>query len=1231
MTYIAHGTDPNEIGHGVDIDLNDTPGSSGGKFIGFGEPGTSAKANRAHWFLSQNIDHVYQEVHRDIAISKRYDRTSPGGGESYFQFPAGADIWVGDDTYPGSVGVSDPEGMQMLFNVVDANYNELTDTFDNEIRVKRVRETTGTTDIYQGGFEAEPRIYFVAVDPATGVEVTEPYTIPAGTNYKVLCGVKSTVAEMPADALIRLKVQASSEVEAGTFLQDGSRAMTGDLDIGGNDVVGFTGLSGLVTSSLQDVLNADIDAQELLVGNRTVDQTGSVSPSNAIVTYPDLTVMLQGQVVTIAGSTVTAPDATNTYYLCVTAAGAVVLLADDANWGDYEYTNPVAGSVLIWKGDYTSTGVGIGTWANPVDLRWPSTRRGNHMSVYVGDGVGADFTSLNEAIIWITEATSVGSSKMSITYEIVIVGSVEVSSTITLPNGWILRGLGTQGADRSWIYTTTTFPVDSHVIVAGRNNVITNLEIRWHNASAGQNANRAALSIDAGDLVENVSFGSGANVFGMNIYVADAAWASTADTIVRNCLFSKFSTAGISAEGKARVRVEHSKFIGGTPDYHIYFPASGTAGDDTGPGHTIKECHFDGTPTAANIYVDGPNVLIDSCHGELSGAAVPFIKIGGAVASQTRAGVTVRNCLVEDGFTFIYCHINKTTLVLSALVEGCSISGFTDRVFDFGCTNVAAGSGVDIKECSITGHAAGYVGYFTYVNTTFVRNKVLSAGTGLYVNSADVKFENNYITSTGTGQIITYNSGTGVIRNNYLYYNGATAGTIGILIDAYAVGVTIEGNYLNGNNANAAVAIKLRSPYNRVAGNRFYLWKQYCVYIDSSSEIGSYQWIADNYFEAGCTSTITVDGYTDVAASAIFVDGAEAVDDLSISRNIFDSVVGSAIRISEAGSRKATSITGNVFDSVQGTYLYDGGGDTIQMDRCAVIYIGDIEAASAVVGSWHISDNKFHNCGRAYTDSTPTLIATSAIYLNTLSLAMVSSNDFRDSVGSHGVGSVLDFWFDLYIQSDGDVICNNCSFYRNVEGGTDNPNLFVQVSQIGAGSLTLSGCSFILVGDIGAGYAGSGCGCVSSTDGTIYATGCRTVGTWDNTAGDLWSIATTTGCIIGCSFVGNHVTSIVMPGGMVIGCIFNGAVANVITLEYGIAVGCRFAASGSQDLSGADGNVIGCVFHGAASALIDKTNGFTIGNVVRGIGTLSISSHPVPTTYSALSASSPMLEFNKKI
>lgn len=1122
MTYHPHGTASGQIGHGVNIDLSDTPSSTGGKFIGFGEDGTSAIANRAHWFLSENIDHVYDMIKQEIAVPSAYKRTAVdqgGGGEVSFQFPTGEDVWVGDDSYPGSAGTSDLEGMMMLFSVLDDDFNELTDGSENEIRVKMVRESTGVTDVYQGGspfldsFQDQPVIYFIAVDPVTGATVTDPYTIPTGTAYRVACGIQSTLEDLPADALVRYKTQSSTEVQAGVILQDGTRKMTGNLDLDSNNILNPAEIEGAAASDMllyskQDLnfrdqnittpipfgetgqsalyqpvssavhpgvlgaVNSNAEAREILTANRCVDRTGSITTSGADVTYPALKVMLQGQVVDIPGDTISGTTVTGDYRLVVSPAGVVSLIGTP--WGD-SLSNPPAGSVIIWDGYFTNPA----TWSATHDLRWPGTRQGDHVSLYVGSGLGADCTSLDEAITWITW-TGLGAVKSSISYEIVIVGEVELAATVTIPKGWALRGLSRLGdavESPSTITAVTAFDEGTDVIILGDNCTVKDLLIVW-DADASQSSGYVGLKLDDHCLVEGVRFTSaGSFYFDSNIGAA-LQNDSNAGPVIRDCFFAGSSVAaGITAVGHGRIHIDNSTFTGTTSAYHIDLVPGATTLDGTGPLHTITNCFFTGKPTEANIRVGGPNVLIDSCYGKLgTGAATStFVSIVEGVADNTRAGITMRNCLLKGGYRAVTCQFDSAATRVSIQVEDSIFDDFEDDTIYAACEAVAAGSLLTVRGCTIR-----------------------------------------------------------------------SAATRGLIIEGPNLYATISDNNIIGDGSSTETAISIGAGKKSISNNHFQDWTYSCITFYHNSQFIEDVCIVNNFFADCCTKEVTVGDETDVQAAAIAMTTGWAAHNVSINGNIFKDLAGSAIRSSVSGNTGIT-LSDNIFDTVEGRYLHDDGG--ANMEKQAVIAI---EGA----GLWNISNNTFQDCGFQNVNEVVS-IAGHIIYLDTTGDVNISGNQFGQAIMGSGdaTRAVTDSWYDIAVWGNGDIICNNNSFVLDL---TDYPyaptSYHAQLYKRGTGCLILTGCLFSITGDVGSEYGGHAafvCGpwAVAGATGAVMASSCFTRGGWTaGVVGLMWKLeGPAEGSVVGCTFDGPHDVDLQQNNGYSLGVVHKGALGKALT------------------------------------------------------------------------------------
>ena len=234
-----HGASAGQIAHNSFYDTGVTPGSTGGKFIGWGEEGTSGNANRAHWALSENIDYVYQRIAADKAIPKGQAIASGHGGIDKYQLSG--EIFVGDSSYP----TLESEGLLLLFAVMDENYNELTDGSDNEVLVYLVRDSTETTNVYKDAsvFVTDPWVYF----EANG----SPYTIPDAQEVRLLYAEKGNMENLPVDAFTRFKLNSAAEAAAGVVLQDGTRAMTGDLNLDNWDIVNVNTIDGAPWEDLQ--------------------------------------------------------------------------------------------------------------------------------------------------------------------------------------------------------------------------------------------------------------------------------------------------------------------------------------------------------------------------------------------------------------------------------------------------------------------------------------------------------------------------------------------------------------------------------------------------------------------------------------------------------------------------------------------------------------------------------------------------------------------------------------------------------------------------------------------------------------------------------------------------------------------------------------------------------------------------------------------------------------------
>lgn len=807
-----HGSASGQIAHNSIYDTGVTPGSTGGKFIGFGEEGTSYITNRANWALSENIDYVYQIIAGDRAIPAGASFTS--SGQSTYQLSG--DVWVGDSSYPAS----EEEGLLTLFAVLDEQYNELTDTSGNEVRVAIVRDSTNTTNAYKNEFETDPVVTFKTVD-SSGADVQNPYTIPAAQEVRVLHGVLSSFEALPKDALVRFKLQSASEVEAGAFLQDGTKKMTGDADWNekrilnlleargasgqdllirslqnlnlqadqtltlkdqntpsviylGNSSAGGTEVEGYHNSLLSS-LNSKSAITGSFIGNRSLDRTGSLTftDGTATVAWPTLNVVIDGERrVIAAGSRVV----TTGFYkvLVMDSSGAHQERAPE---GIYSTDIPIAayyhnGSVFSVK----------------LDIRWAYNATSRTLKVTCGTGSGVDFNDfqLQEAIYL---AGALGESAKA--HPIVeIIGSayapptkpeVDIYHPLTIRGGTAPRA----GADGS-IIRSDEANGDSTVLFDCNGQEVHFEKLTLMHAGNTQTTGLSAIR-NAGDgsTFRDVYFDKDGGTYDIG-FASAFSWSSAA----RNIVIERCSAS----------EVTHSFLLGTSTDYATPYltesvirdcrlsgwGASAVVGlSVNGDGNIVQNVEIS---SGLNDYciVAGNDTLIDRCKFRMSGAggAAPagiFYKpLGSPVYHQ---GLKVRDCffLRISGSGIRADAINDTGITLRVSVRGCEFTQ-VDTPFAFGAlAAVSSSSSLVVEGC-----------------TTSSTNEFIASINNLW----HAKFDNNVHNAVGgDGYIVGLNGGITLTNNWISGFGSAGTNNNAIEIGAGAPRCHIEGNIIGMSGA----------------------------------------------------------------------------------------------------------------------------------------------------------------------------------------------------------------------------------------------------------------------------------------------------------------------------------------------------------------------------------------------------------------------------------------------
>jgi len=699
----VHGNASGEIAHNAIYDTGITPGSTLGKFIGFGEEGTTAVANRAHWALSENIDFVYQIMAADRALPAGASWLVPGGGANTFQFTG--DVWVGDAGYP----TIENEGLLLLFSVLDDQYNELTDGGSNEVRVAVVRDTTNVTNAYKAGFETNAVITFKTVDPTTGADVVNPYTIPAATNVRILYAEKGNLESLPIDSFIKFKVHSGAEVEAGVLLQDGTRVMTADLNLDDNDLIninnlvgtpannltlqsalnlilqsvsgevifadsrlggsvflteaGTTSLDGFSTS-LIGALNSKTNVSNAFQSNRSVDQTGTIvfTGGTGEVAWPTLTVLIDGEYRTIAPGNLTATNFASVFVAVVTAAGTVL---ERAPQSVQSTDTPIA--AYTWNG---------AAFTLALDIRRKLDGRTGQLEITCGSAFGTDFTSnqFQEALEFASRMSFPGLGIGSVIVRIsgLAVAPTTPNTELDIRSPITVLGYGPDlsviSSDENNGHTTVLFDCNSH-------------RVRFENLTLKHSGDTQAGTLgcfrNAGDgsIFRNLKFTSDGGTFDVGFGNA-FSWTAAA----KNILIEKIESGGTGLTSYFVVGSQldfDTAFLTDSVVRDVYVSAWGPLAIGgiiaNGDGNKLSNIEF---PTGLDDFgmVVGNETLVDSCKFRMSGATNYTVTSNGTTDNISAPAGNIQTATVALG-AFTAPMVGGYVLVFGA-INGANVGMF---------------------------------------------------------------------------------------------------------------------------------------------------------------------------------------------------------------------------------------------------------------------------------------------------------------------------------------------------------------------------------------------------------------------------------------------------------------------------------------------------------------------------------------------------------------------------
>ena len=215
-----HGIAAGDIGHQANIDLSATPGSTGGRFVGYGEDAVDSIFNRAPWALSENLELVRQQLETVLVWVEGF-QAIPKFGHQGNQGRQGTQGVIGAQGPQGVTGIQGAVGFQgklaptYPFHIAElrsnktstATYTDLISTtfttgadtaaiaivfsMNNRselydpglfilLNVNGVTKVTLTTDVMGVGLTDLTIPYKMAVSASTSVTVTVQWKSPLG-------------------------------------------------------------------------------------------------------------------------------------------------------------------------------------------------------------------------------------------------------------------------------------------------------------------------------------------------------------------------------------------------------------------------------------------------------------------------------------------------------------------------------------------------------------------------------------------------------------------------------------------------------------------------------------------------------------------------------------------------------------------------------------------------------------------------------------------------------------------------------------------------------------------------------------------------------------------------------------------------------------------------------------------------------------------------------------------
>lgn len=972
------------------VTVADAPGVAGSRAVEFGEDGLSSAPNRMGYALAKNEEYIDARIEAKLSKMEFSSFVPAGGNGGSYTF-TGVDFFVGGADYL-------PETQQIrdaLVTVLDQYRNELIDANGNRVAVKEIKNSGDAASIVgdtlaaggddDGFYNTGAIIRFQTVNPVTGVVVNAGHTLSDGVQVFLAHGIARTIESAATigqeqhmrDAMFAGASQALGTIPAAALHADGSKKMFGDLDINGHDlinpinVIGQSGqdltlrslqalylkdsnLSGsgvpvsdanndaLVSTGINDSLigklNAAATDTRLHGANRALNRTGSFTAhdATALIDYPQLDVFVGGELLSIAAGT-TGPVAD------ISIVYQYVWVEKDGTVSHGQLGVIPADSVVVYWFVYAT-----GAFQSVKDMRWPSTKRGDHQVFFVGDGVGADFVDLNT--FFDVLPLHIGHETYAhIMYEVVIVGTALVTSALVIGSSGhvVIRGAG--GRDRAFIRVDFDLGASATAFTVGPGFQFKDLTFLYNGAvDAGLDSYALGYVYDARVILENVSFGSAGGDKWYNVVSLGR------DSVVRDCAFA--DTVGTCVFASIGNVVDHCRF--NVVDAACCVDAVDYVGVSD-KFVVVQNCRA----VTSGVFAKITSGVVRDCFLDIS------LATGGSAVEVTgpltlnKYVARISGLQIKSGPTSIVDISsvgNASWHFINVLVEGCVADGGS-------FFNAYGGAGIDHKSSKVVVRDCAANGGFTQANfgrVEFVKNRVLdNASINVYRDGTLIE-GNSFRDTSVNGVTIDVFASNVIIRNNEFDLTGGVLDKA-IWVESTASGALIEGNKLGGNTS-MGIAIAVDSTSAKVTNNAISGFVRYGIYNgENTIELV----IRGNRFSGGINHTVTVNATTDVKASAIMLAClTTGVLTGYVEDNIFENIAGSAIRVGDGDldnntwGPKRLSVKRNSFINVQGRFLL--GTVSEDWKWYGVVMLGDV---TGITPSYAVDENYFQDCGFEWT------------------------------------------------------------------------------------------------------------------------------------------------------------------------------------------------------------------------------------------------------------------------